>query len=98
MGTRLSLRPLSFMAQELIANLGRYAPREGGHIFNGIARLSVYAATTRGPGSTSSARWHGLLSIVTSEKPTALSWSHISVRASDPIDASGSTTARACDV
>ena len=32
-----------------------------------------YAATTRGPGSIASEAWHGLLSIVTSEKPTALS-------------------------
>ena len=38
-----------------------------------------HAATTRGPGSTASDAWHGLLSIVTSAKPTALSWSHISV-------------------
>ncbi|MEH2527351.1 hypothetical protein V1288_005260 [Bradyrhizobium sp. AZCC 2176] len=57
-----------------------------------------HAATTRGPGSTASDGSHGLLSIVTSEKPTALSCSHIKLRASDAIDGSGTTTARACEV
>ena len=57
-----------------------------------------YAATTRGLGSTASDARHGWLSIVTSAKPTALSWSHISTRASCVIDSSGTTTARACDV
>ena len=35
--------------------------------------IALQAATTRGPGSTASDGWHGLLSIVTSEKPTAFS-------------------------
>ena len=35
--------------------------------------LNAYAATTRGLRSTASEGWHGLRSIVTSEKPTARS-------------------------
>ena len=57
-----------------------------------------HAATTRGAGSTASDGRTGLLSIVTSLKPTAMSCSHIRVRASAAIDASGTTTARACEV
>ena len=45
--------------------------------------LQPHAATTRGPRSTASDGWHGLLSIVTSEKPTARSWSHMMLRASE---------------
>ena len=45
----------------------------GGHASLCPPYKFLQAATTRGPGSTVSDGWHGLLSIVTSEKPTALS-------------------------
>ena len=76
---------------------GEAQPRAAAISRNACAAPSArpQAATTCGAGSLAFDGRAGSLSISTSEKPTTRSWSHITLRASCAIEASGTTTARA---